>query len=91
MKNGKLENGFEYEIDDSNLDDMEFLELFANVAKGKDPWGLFDVIGQLFPGEAKKKLYNFCRDPKTKKVSPEKVGDLIGKVIEDAREDGKNS
>lgn len=91
MKKGTLDNGFKYEVDESNLDDMEFLELFAGAMTGENPWGMFKAINKLFPGDAKKHLYDFCRDPKTKKVPPEKVGDLIGKVIEDAREDGKNS
>lgn len=91
MKKGTLDNGFKYEIDDECLDDMEFLEVFADAATGENPWGMFKAIKELFPGDSKKRLYDFCRDPKTKKVSPEKVGDLIGKVIEDARKDGKNS
>ncbi len=91
MKKGKLKNGFEYEADETLLDDMEFLQKCADMARGTDPWALFDVIDQVFPGDKRKIAYDFVRDKKTGRVSAEAVGQLMNDVLEDMREDGKNS
>ena len=91
MKKGTLDNGFEYEIDETLLDDMEFLDLFADTVNGDDPWAIFKVIKTMFPPEKKKELYQFCRNRETGRVPPTKVGELIGAIIEDVRKDGKNS
>lgn len=91
MKKGKLENGFEYEVDETILDDMEFLEKCADMARGTDPWAMFDVIDRVFPGDEKKRAYDFVRDTETGRVSAEAVAELMNDVLMDAREDGKNS
>ena len=88
MKKGKLSNGFEYEIDENLIEDMEFLEDFSNE---EEPFSFFRAIRRMFPGDKKKELYDFCRDPERKIVPSEKVGEVVGMIIEDAREDGKNS
>ena len=91
MTKGTLENGFEYEVDETLLDDMEFLEVYADAISGEDSTAVFKVIKQMFPGEKKKQLYDFARDPKTKRVPPFKVGEIVGAVVEAVRKDGKNS
>ena len=91
MKTGKLENGFEYEVDEALLDDYEFLDLFAATQNDENPWATFKAVDIMFPGEKKQQLLDFARDPKTGRASAKKVMELIGNVMEDMRKDGKNS
>ena len=91
MKTGKLENGFEYEIDEALLNDYEFLDIVASAVSGEDTTALFKVVNIMFPGEKKAKLLDFARDPETKRVPPEKVVEIVGDVMEDVKVEGKNS
>ena len=91
MKTGKLKSGFEYEADETLLDDYEFLDMFADASSGEDPYAAFKAVNIMFPGEKKKALLDFVRDPKTGRVPAEKVMETMSEVMEDMRKDGKNS
>lgn len=60
---GTTGTGFEYSIDNDCLKDAEFLELYAEVAKGGEGgMRIFELIGNAFGKEQKKKLYDHCRN-----------------------------
>lgn len=71
MIKGITPNGFELEIDEEALDDMEMLEGFTAISKG-DVSALPGTLEKFLGKEQKDRLYDFCRS-KTGRVSAKKV------------------
>jgi hypothetical protein len=69
MLKGTTESGFEFEIDESRIRKMEFLENLADLDDG-NPLALPRLVKQLFDTEDKKRLYEHC-DHDTEKVTQE--------------------
>lgn len=76
----KTESGFEARIDANALDDMELLEDLARMDAGEQ-WLAARVIVRLLGPEQKKALYNFCRDPETKRVSVTRVSEVLSELF----------
>lgn len=76
----KTKSGFKAVIDVEALDDMELLEDLARMDAGEQ-WLAARVVVRLLGGEQKKKLYDFCRDPQTKRVSVTKVSEVLSELF----------
>lgn len=60
MIQGKLKNGFEYEIDPQNLDDYELLELMGDLED--NPLLVPKIINKILGVEQKDRLLDHLRD-----------------------------
>lgn len=72
----KTKSGFEAVIDPAALDDMELLEDMARMDAGEE-WLAARVVTRLLGAEQKRKLYEFCRNPETGRVSVTKVSEVL--------------
>lgn len=77
MFRGKTESGFEFNLDEECLNDLEFIENLKAVDKG-DITLLPEVIVAVLGEEQKKKLYNHIRS----KAGRVKV-DLVAKELQE--------
>ena len=62
---GTTASGFEFEMEDDLLKDVEFLEIFYAVQRG-DTGAVFDLIGAALGKDQKKALYDHVRNGKGK-------------------------
>ena len=76
----KTKSGFEAVIDVEALDDMELLEDLARMDAGEQ-WLAARVVMRLLGAEQKKALYDFCRDPQTRRVPIGKVSALLQELF----------
>lgn len=91
MISGKTTSGFEFEIDDDVMDDMELLEGLTALDKG-DMGPLSDVLIALFGKEQKKRLYDFLRGDRGR-VKASLVMEAVAEVfsaISEANQKAKN-
>lgn len=88
MKKGKTKSGFEYEIDENLLDDMELIDAMA-AAQGEDPTQISTVVVKVFGKEQRKRLYDHLRT-EDGRVPVTDVANTITEVIESIGDDGKN-
>lgn len=88
MIRGKLKSGFQYEIDEKSLDNMEFIEALAD-AEGDDPLAFIKVINILLGKEQKLALYNILRN-KDGRVPIEATAQAVAEIMESAGEEVKN-
>ena len=89
MKAGKLDNGFEYEIDENVFDDMRFLDALAEANEG-DPLAASRMCTMLLGKEQKKKLYSTLAQ-EDGRVPVEDTLNTIVKIMQDISvEDSKN-
>lgn len=72
----KTKSGFEAVIDPAALDDMELLEDMARMDAGEE-WLAARVVTRLLGFAQKKRLYEFCRNPETGRVSVTKVSEVL--------------
>lgn len=86
MKNIKLANGFEYSIDDSALDDMEFVDLLADCEE--NPHHIGKLVEKLFGKEGKKALYDHLR--KNGRVPISSVNEAVEETFNLLGDDSKN-
>lgn len=94
MVKGTTDTGFSFEIEEENLDDMEFIETLAAISNG-DNGKLPLFLVQFLGAEQKKRLYDHCRDEKGRarmsRVQNEIVG-IFRAIKESAGDsDAKNS
>lgn len=89
MKKGKTESGFEFQIEDSNLDNMELLDALAEI-DGGNVAALPRASALLLGNEQKKSLYNHLRSEKGN-VPMEAFMDEITEIMKIIGEEGKNS
>ena len=85
---GKLENGFEYEIDDAVLDDMEMVDALSE-AQSTNPLALSTVISKLLGDEQKKALYDAVRR-EDGTVPIEDITQSIVTIFQSIGDEGKN-
>ena len=89
MKAGKLDNGFEYEIDENTFDDMRFLDALAEANEG-DPLAASRMCTMLLGKEQKKKLYSTLAQ-EDGRVPVEDTLNCIVEIMQDISvEDSKN-
>ena len=86
---GTLKNGFKFAIDPAVLDDMELVDAMAE-SEGDNPLMISTVINKLLGPEQKKKLYDHIRT-KDGRVPVEKVAEMVGEIMDQMGEEGKNS
>lgn len=89
MKTGKLQNGFEYEINEETFDDMRFLDALAEADEG-DPLATSRVCGMLLGKDQKKALYDILKT-KDGRVPIEATIECIKEIMEALGDEGKNS
>lgn len=89
MKKGKTKSGFEFQIEDSNLDNMELLDALAEI-DGGNVAALPRASALLLGNKQKKNLYNHLRSEKGN-VPMESFMDEITEIMKIIGEDGKNS
>lgn len=87
MLQGKTESGFCFEIDESALDDMEFVEALADLEE--DALKLPKVCNMLLGKEQKAKLYDHLRN-EDGKVPINDVSNAIVEIMSVAGENTKN-
>ena len=89
MKAGKLENGFEYKIDENIFDDMRFLDALADANEG-DPLAASRMCDMLLGKEQKKALYKVLTN-EDGRVPVEDTLNCIVEIMRDISvEDSKN-
>lgn len=88
MLKGKTKSGFEFEIDETRLDDMEFVEALADVEENflKFP----KVCNILLGEEQKKRLYDHLRT-EDGKVPVQLMSETITEIMTLAGNSTKNS
>lgn len=82
----ELENGFKCSIDTNALDDMELVEMLADIEE--NPLLMGKVVKKVF-GDEKEKLYKFLKT-KDGRVPIQKVSDAIEQAFNALGEDAKN-
>lgn len=87
MVQGKTESGFEWKIEDWVFDDVEVLELYAEIEEGNGQY-IGKLLQKVFGKESKKKLYDHVRAEHGN--VPYQA--LMNEVVEifNASEEGKN-
>lgn len=89
MKKGTLKSGFEFEVNENVLDDMELLDAIHDA--NENPLILPDVVLRVLGSkEQRKRLYDHLR-LEDGRVPIQDVSDAIGEMLESIGEDGKNS
>lgn len=88
MIKGKTKTGFEYEIKDEVLDDMELVEALART--GTDPSAIIEAMERILGAEQKKKLYEHARQ-KDGHVSIAACEAELEEILSEAGENAKNS
>ena len=87
MTKVKTSSGFEYEIDEENLNDMRLLDIIAEISNG-DTTKLPLMISMII-GDQKEKLYKNLEDEKGR-VPVQKASDEITEIFQKINT-GKNS
>lgn len=87
MKRGKLKCGYEYEIDENVLDDMELVDAMAE-AQDDNPLMFSKAVLILLGKEERAKLYNCLR--KDGRVPVEAVADAFAEIFDQLGDDAKN-
>ena len=86
---GKLENGFEFEVDENILDNMELIDVLAEADQG-NPLMVSKAFTMVLGTEQKKTLYDTIR-LEDGRVPVETALTALTDVITALGEDGKNS
>ena len=89
MKAGKLQNGFEYEIDESIFDDMRFLDALAEADEG-DPLAASRMCNMLLGKEQKKKLYKILTNEEGRVPVTDALNSVVEIMQDISEEDSKN-
>ncbi len=84
----KTSSGFECELDEKNLNDMELVEAIVEAHEGK-LLVIPKIIKKLLGEKAKKALYDFCREKETGRVPLDKVSTELTEIIKGVNK-GKN-
>lgn len=88
MKKGKTASGFDFEIDENVLDDMELIDAMA-ASQGDDPTQISTVVIKIFGEDQRKRLYDHVRTDDGR-VPVTEVANIITEIIDSLGEDGKN-
>lgn len=88
MKKGTTKTGFEFNLPDDILDNMELVDLLVDTRD--DPIMISKVLDTLFDNETKKRLYDHVRN-KNGHVPVGAVTDEIKDIFNAFGEDGKKS
>ena len=83
-----MNNGFEYEVDENVLDDMELLDALAEAEE--NPLKISVVSRKVLGTEQRKRLYDHLRR-EDGTVPVEDASQAIIDILEDMGDEGKNS
>lgn len=89
MIEGRTESGFEYQIADNAMDNMELLDAIAEIDSEDNPLAISKVINLLIGKEEKKKLYNHCR-AEDGRVPIEALVNEVTQIFQSLGDKGKN-
>ena len=87
MLTGTLKNGFEYEIDEGALDNMELIDAMAE-AQEDDPTNCSKAVVILLGKEQRDRLYDHVR--KDGRVAISDVTEAFVEIFQDIGDQGKN-
>lgn len=76
---GKTSTGFRFDVDETILDDIEFLEKIADAFN--DGFTMFQVIEDLLGKDGKKRLYDHVRNDKGK-ATLSAVSNELGEIFD---------
>lgn len=85
---GKLQNGFEFDVDPAILDDMELIDALAKV-QGEDATAISIVVQKIFGEEQRKALYDSVRADDGR-VPIQSVVNAVVEIFESLGDQGKN-
>ena len=85
---GKTKSGFEFEMDETVLDDMRILDMIAGISSG-DVTQLSPLIRKILGDEQRERLYRYLEE-KEGRASIGRVSEEITEIFE-ACKSGKNS
>lgn len=88
MRKGTLENGFEFEINEEALDDMELLDAMAEAESG-DPLQMSRVMLKVLGKPQRDSLYEHLRN-ESGRVPIEAAMNALVEIMNSAGEEGKN-
>lgn len=87
MKRGRTSTGFEFELDDTKLDDYELLEMLTELDEGQ--YGrITRTVEKLLGNEQKERLKEHVR--KNGKVSATELMNEISEIFQNANDSLKN-
>lgn len=79
MIKGTLKSGFEYQIEESTLDNMELLDAIAEVEE--NPMGISKVVKMLLGEDQRRKLYDHLRTDRGN-VPVAAVSDAVAEIFQ---------
>lgn len=88
MIKGKTESGFEFEVDEQCIDDMELVDALSETMND-NPLAFSIVCTKLFGVDQKKALYDHLRNANGR-VPLEEISKAIGDVFKAFGDTGKN-
>lgn len=71
--------GFEGDIDENAVNDMEFLDALTELQEG-DPTALSKMCSLLFTRDEKKRFYDACRN-ESGRAEPERVSEQLTELL----------
>ncbi|MBQ6609284.1 MAG: hypothetical protein IJH70_02500 [Oscillospiraceae bacterium] len=80
MTHVKLSCGFEADIDETRIADMEFMDAINDIQEG-DLTGLSKLAGIILPKPERKKLYDCVRN-ENGLATIDKVGDMLFELLD---------
>ena len=83
MTHIKISCGFEADIDEEALDDIEFLEALSKMESG-NPTGLPQMVDLFFGKEEKKRFYGALKNEKGR-ATPAEVEKAVGEIFKELR------
>lgn len=89
MIKGKTESGFEFELHDDVMDDMELVDLMVDINTTGNPAALSNAMKAMLGAEQKKALYDHLRN-EDGRVPVSEVSRAFVDVVKAAKEKGKN-
>lgn len=87
IKKGVTSSGFEFEIDDAVINDMELIDAIAD-SMDDNPLAFSKVCAKLLGSEQRKKLYDHVRE--NGRVPLEKISTEITDIFNSFGDNGKN-
>lgn len=87
MIQGKTTSGFEYQIEEKTLDNMELLD--AVVEADSNPLAISRVVKMLLGDEQRKKLYDHLRT-ESGNVPILAVSEIVAEIFRNSGQPGKN-
>lgn len=88
MLKGTTKSGFEFEISDEALNDMELIDALADVTSGRDTLQVSFAVRKLFGDEQRKRLYDHVRT-ESGNVPMDKIWEMIDEIMASSEEGKK--